>query len=51
MGLNKGGEVIAQGSYSDIIKNTISDCKNFLSSSTTDFDLVKVNCPKQKEHK
>ena len=35
----------------DIIKNTISDCRNFLSSSTTDFDLVKVNCPKQKESK
>ena len=35
----------------DIIKNTISDCKNFLSISKTDFDLIKVSCPKQKEKK
>ena len=35
----------------DIIKNTILDCKNFLSSSTTNFDLIKINCPKQKESK
>ncbi len=35
----------------DIIKNTISDCKSFLSSSSTDFDLIKVSCPKQKENK
>ena len=31
----------------DIIKNTILHCKNFLSSSKTDFDLIKITCPKQ----
>ena len=35
----------------DIIKNTISKCKNFLSASAKNFDEIKVNCPKQKENK
>ena len=34
----------------DDIINAIS-AVNFLSSSTTDFDRLKVNCPKQKESK
>ena len=35
----------------DVIKNTVNSCKNFLSISSTNFDDLKINCPKQKESK
>ena len=35
----------------DVIKNTVNSCKNFLSISSTTFDDLKINCPKQKESK